>query len=247
MMTEGKETESVLVHLRDLKKQSERRYMHTESGFLNEEELAAARREFPESALVRYEGGYPEARKKKVIFRKDEEDDLCDVVCISAETDLRFRTIEHRDILGALMSLQIDRRSFGDFWREERHIYLYTSAQMARFLCDNLLRIANQNVSFSQIEEHPSQVFKTKKIKAVIASERADAVVAALAHCSRSEAKQMIRAGLVQFNHVTLVEADELCDNNVTISIRGTGRFTYLGASGRTRKDRITAEFLQSI
>ena len=123
MMTEGKETESVLVHLRDLKKQSERRYMHTESGFLNEEELAAARREFPESALVRYEGGYPEARKKKVIFRKDEEDDLCDVVCISAETDLRFRTIEHRDILGALMSLQIDRRSFGDFWREERHIH----------------------------------------------------------------------------------------------------------------------------
>ena len=90
-------------------------------------------------------------------------------------------------------------------------------------------------------------MFKTKKIKAVIASERADAVVAALAHCSRSEAKQMIRAGLVQFNHVTLVEADELCDNNVTISIRGTGRFTYLGASGRTRKDRITAEFLQSI
>lgn len=247
MMTEGKEIESVLVHLRDLRDQCERRYMHTESGFLNEEEQAAARREFPESALVRYEGGYPGARKKKVIFRRDEEDDLCDVVCITAKTDLRFRTVEHRDILGALMSLQIDRHSFGDLWRQDEDIFLYTSQLMGRFLCDNLIRIANQNVSFSFTDEHPVQVFRTKKIRVVIASERADAVVAALAHCSRSEAKQMIRAGRVQLNHVTLVDADELCDNNVTISIRGTGRFTYLGASGKTRKDRITAEFLQSI
>ncbi len=221
--------------------------MHTESGFLNEEELAAAMRQFPESALIRYEGGYPDARKKKVIFRKDEEDDLCDIVCISAETDLRFRTIEHRDILGSLMSLQIDRHSFGDFWRQDSTVYLYTSDQMARFLCDNLTRIANQNVSFRKIDFFPEQEFRTKKIRVVIASERADAVVAALAHCSRSEAKQMIRAGRVQLDHITLVDADEVCDNNVTISIRGIGRFTYLGITGRTRKDRLTAEILQSV
>ena len=58
----------VLARLSDLERQSERRYMHTESAFLNEEEQALARTRFPESALIRYEGGYRGARKKKVIF-----------------------------------------------------------------------------------------------------------------------------------------------------------------------------------
>ena len=247
MTTEHHQFETVLVHLRDLQRQSERRFMHTEFSFLNEEEQAAARTEFPASDLIRYEGGYPDAMKKKVIFLRDEEDDLCDIVCLKAQIDQRFKGITHRDVLGALMSLQIDRHSFGDFWIEQDRIYLYTSQQMGRFLCDNLVRISSLNVSFEITDEHPSQEFRTKKIKAVIASERADAIVAALAHCSRNEAKQMIRSGKVQFNHVTLVDVDEVCDNNVTISIRGTGRFRYLGAVGKTRKDRITAEFLQSI
>jgi RNA-binding protein YlmH len=81
----------------------------------------------------------------------------------------------------------------------------------------------------------------------VAASERADAIVAALAHCSRSQAKEMIRQGLVQLNHITLEEPDELCNNNVTISIRGIGRFVYLGISRKTRNGRIVAEFLKSV
>ena len=56
----------VISRLKDLERQSQRRYMHTESGFLNEEEQAAALQVFPESALIRYDGGYPDARKKSI-------------------------------------------------------------------------------------------------------------------------------------------------------------------------------------
>jgi RNA-binding protein YlmH len=38
-----------------------------------------------------------------------------------------------------------------------------------------------------------------------------------------------------------------LCNNNVTISIRGSGRFKYLGICRTTRKDRIVAAFRQSV
>ena len=245
MMTD--EREDALIRLRDLQKQSERRHMHEESFFLNEEELASVQSEFPESALIRYDGGYEGARKKKVIFLRDEEDGFSDIVCLKAETDQRFRTIGHRDILGSLMSLQIDRHSFGDFWMEENCIYLYTSDQMGRFLEDNLTRISRLNVSFHRIEEHPVQVFYTKKVDAVIASERLDAIVASLAHCSRNEAKEMIRQGKVQINHRVLEAPDKMCDNGNTISIRGTGHFTYQGVRNHTKKDRIVAEFLQDI
>ncbi len=237
----------VISRLKDLERQSQRRYMHTESGFLNEEEQAAALQVFPESALIRYDGGYPDARKKKVIFLRDEEDDFSDIVCIRTEIDQRFRSIGHRDVLGTLMHLQIDRHSFGDFWIEENGIYIYTSDSMAGFLCDNLIRISSLSVSFERIDEHPCQTFYTREFEAVITSERADSIVAALAKVSRSEAQRMIRQDKVQLNHRPLVEPDELCDNDCTISIRGAGRFRYLGVVRRTRKDRIVVRFSQDI
>lgn len=239
--------DSLLAHLYDLQRKSLNRHMHLESFFLNEAELMHVMEKFPESMLIRYEGGYPNAKKKKVIFCIDEEDDLSDIVCIRAIVDQRFRKIGHRDILGALMSLQVDRHHFGDFWIDENYIYIYTSTQMGKFLCQELNRISSLNVSFEMIDERPEQMFQTKELKVSIASERIDAIVSSLAHCSRNEAKNMIRSGLVQCNHKVLEEPDKLCDNACVISIRGVGRFQYQGIKHRTKKDRMIAVFLQSV
>ncbi|MBQ1319201.1 MAG: RNA-binding protein [Solobacterium sp.] len=246
-MTDHAETEAVLIRLHDLQEQSMRWQKQTESFFLNEEELAAAQKVFFPSETVRYDGGYPEARKKKVIFSLEGEDDFSDIVCLMAEIDNRFRPIGHRDVLGALMHLQIDRHSFGDFWVDDSHIYLYTNATMGRFLCQELNRIGSHSVSFSVIDEHPVQVFRTRTFEKVISSVRADAVVAALAECSRADAKDLIRRGLVQLNHVTLADADEVCNNNCTISIRGSGRFVLKEVLRKTKKDRCVVEFEQFI
>lgn len=245
MMNERTERDQLTARIEDLKEKSERWHRTVSSSFLNEEETAAVSAVFPASDRVIYDGGYPEARKKKVIFRYDPEDDFSDIVCLKAEIDQRFRKIGHRDILGALMHLQIERSSFGDFWIDDDTIYLYTSEDMAGFLIDNLIRINQLSVSFERTDDHPSQVFKTRTFQAVIASERLDAVVAGIAHCSRSEAKAMIRQGLVMVNHVVLEEPDELCNNNVTISLRGIGRFEFAGVLRKTKSGRLTAEFRQ--
>ena len=50
-----------------------------------------------------------------------------------------------------------------------------------------------------------------------------------------------------QVNHIELEEPDKICNNGSVISIRGTGRFTFLGFSRKTRTGRIVAEFLQNI
>ncbi|MBQ7992432.1 MAG: RNA-binding protein [Solobacterium sp.] len=246
-MSDKADYTQLAAHLEDLRNRSEKWHRSVSSFFLTEEEQAAMMKIFPPSDYVRYDGGYEGARRKKVIFLYDEEDDFSDIACISSAADQRFRKIGHRDILGAAMALQIERHSLGDMFIQDDHIYIYTGETMARFLCDNLLSVGQLSVSFEITDERPVQQFKTKRITVVAASERADAVVAALAHCSRSQAKEMIRQGLVQLNHVTLEEPDELCNNNVTISIRGIGRFTYAGASRQTRSGRIAAEFLQDM
>ena len=246
-MTDQEVYASLRAHLEDLEEKSGRWHTHTCSSFLNEEELAAMEKYFPQNDYIIYDGGYDGARKKKIIFRYDAEDDFSDVVCIAAKIDQRFRKIGHRDILGALMHLQIDRHSFGDFWVEDDRIYLYTSKEMAEFLMANLIRINQLSVSFTLLEEHPVQTFQMKEITVVAASERADAIVASLAHVSRAKAKEMIRQGLVQLNHVTLEHPDEVCNNNVTISIRGVGRFVFTGTERTTRNGRIAAVFQQYI
>ena len=202
---------------------------------------------FPASAFVRYDGGCPNAGKKKIFFLYDPDEDASDIECLTASVDQRFRKISHRDILGALMHLQIDRHSFGDFWIEDDRIWLYTSGSMTQFLIDNLTRIGQLTVSFERTDERPSRPVNTRKFDAVIASERLDAVVAGICHCSRKQAKEMIHQGLVSVDHAVLEEPDEVCHNNVTISIRGTGRFVYRGILRSTRNGRICAAFEQFI
>ncbi len=246
MMTNQDEYASLIAHLQDLQDKSMTWHKTMSSSFLNEEELAHVSRYFPESNQIKYAGGYSNARKKKIIFLWDEENDA-DITCIAARIDQRFRKIGHRDVLGALMHLQIDRHSFGDFWIEENHIYIYTSHVMARFLCENLTKVNQLSVHFEEIEQRPEQKFQTKKMTVIIASERLDAIVAGLTHLSRQKAKEMILQGLVQVNHIVLEAPDKMCDNNVTISIRGKGRFRYLGIIKKTKSDRLLAEFEVSI
>lgn len=246
-MTDQKNYESLKAHLEDLRNKSETWHKNLYSSFLNEEEQAAMLHEFPESERIRYEGGYPGARKKRVIFLDHEENDFSDIVCISSRIDQRFRKITHRDVLGALMHLQIDRHSFGDFWVCEDAVHLYTSSSMADFLMQNLTRINQLNVRFEINEERPVQQFRTKRYTLIAASLRMDAIVSAITHSSRAQAKEMIRAGLVQLNHIVLVSPDKLCDNNDTISIRGKGRFRFIDIVRKTNSDRIAIEIEESI
>lgn len=246
-MTDHPEYASLIAHLSDLQDKSLTWHKNMCSGFLNEEEQAVVRQQFPEGEHVRYEGGYPGAIKKRVIFLDHEEDDFSDIVCISSHIDQRFRKISHRDVLGALMHLQIDRHAFGDFWVEEEWIHLYTGTSMAQFLIDHLNRINQLSVHFEINQEHPVQKVETKRFTVIAASTRMDAIVAALSHVSRAKAKEMIRAGLVQLNHIPLDSPDKLCDNNGTISIRGKGRFRFLGVVRKTNGDRTVIEIEQSI
>ena len=246
-MTKQSDIESLTAHLWDLREKCRIRHCSAASDFLTEAELTAVMEIFPPSALIRYDGGYEEAAKKKVIFLYDEEDDFSDIVCLQAKIDQRFRKISHRDVLGALMHLQIDRHSFGDFWIDDGMLYIYTAEPMAQFLIDNLTRVNQLRIQLERTDKRPAQVFNTRSFTRVVASARLDALVAGILNCSRDHAKNMIREGLVSVDHRVLEAPDELCNNNVTISIRGSGRYVFKGLLRKTKSGRSAAEFMQYI
>ncbi len=246
-MTE--EQSRLLEHIRDLQNARNTHGYHTESAFLNEEEAAVVKKFFPPSETTRYDGGYTDAQRQKVIFPKTAEDDFSDIVALRSPVDMRFREITHRDLLGALMALQIQRNRLGDMWvdAEKQRLILYTDSLTARFIVHELHRVGKAETAFEEMAEHPIRQRRIQEIRCTISSLRMDCVVAALAHTSRQQAKKMIALGMVQLDHRILEKAETVCNNNGTISIRGIGRFMFIQVCGVTRKNRLTAVFHKEV
>lgn len=113
---------------------------------------------------------------------------------------------------------------------------------MARYIQEQVCRIGGVSLHFDQADAQDMPVPQKESIRINVSSLRTDAVVAALAHCSRSRALEMIRQGFVKVNDVVLDDNGRLCNNDV-ISVRRTGRFQFAGEVSRTRKDRLVLEF----
>ena len=68
------------------------------------------------TVTVKSEGGYHEAERVRIAFSRDDYDGPIDfgMTLLSVTWDDRYRLIGHRDVLGSLMGLGIDRAVLGD-------------------------------------------------------------------------------------------------------------------------------------
>ena len=64
----------------------------------------------------------------------------------------------HRDVLGALMHLGIEREVVGDIWVMEKESYFFCLASMKDFICDNLIKIRHTNVVCEEMQEIPQAI-----------------------------------------------------------------------------------------
>lgn len=146
----------------------------------------------------------------------------------------------HRDFLGAVMNLGIDRSTVGDIFLEGRTAFLYCTQRIAPYICENMIKVKHTNVRCERMEEGVEvPVREPEKISLIVSSERADAVLAKLWQLSRNQSLELFRTKKVFVN-------GRLCENNSSqlksgdmVSARGYGRFLYYGALGETKKGRL--------
>lgn len=147
--------------------------------------------------------------------------------------------LTHRDVLGALMHLGIERDKTGDIAVCDRAYYVFCHTSMAGFICRELTRIRHTSVSCEECgAEDFSWEPETKQVRGSVASVRLDAVMALAFQSSRSSLLALITEGrvfvngkLITTNAYALKEAD-------IVSVRGLGRFRYTGTLGQTKKGR---------
>ena len=165
-----------------------------------------------------------------------------EAVCAVSVRGSGFRELSHRDYLGSVLGLGLERDALGDILVSDAHsALLITSDRTADFLLTQLEKVGTDTVKVALVPEGTPivGVRRFRPITDTVASERLDCVVAALCNLSREKAQITVKAGLVELDY----EPCEACDTTVeapaVITVRGYGKFAVHEFDGVTKKGRI--------
>ncbi len=192
-------------------------------------------------------GGYEGAERQIAAFVPDAlaYDWEYPIACVRVEpSNARFaEALTHRDILGALMNLGIDRAKTGDIALFGEKWYLFCHSTLASVVCDELTRIRHTSVKCMVVNlSEFSYTPKTETVRGSVASVRLDSVMALAFHASRSSLLSLIEDGKVFVNgKLIMTNAYALKDDDI-VSVRGFGKFRYKAAIGQTKKGRCMVE-----
>lgn len=215
---------------------------------------------------VRFFGGYSEAERVMIGFGTEsvlgwEEPFPVANILISPRAPKFAEDLAHRDFLGALMNLGIERDRMGDLILARKaaageaseegqkmsgeivpahSALVFAEADLSDFICTSLTRVRHTDVDCSVITDVPA-VFVPEVLPEdfVISSVRLDALVARVFGLSRGRAAALFSEGRVFVDGRAENRTDFEPAPEAVISVRGSGKFRYTGVLGETKKDRV--------
>lgn len=149
----------------------------------------------------------------------------------------------HRDYLGALMNLGIERGTLGDIIIVGKCAFLFCTEKMAPYIMENLNQVRHTNVRCRIARNIPeSTITRLERRTVQVSAARADSIIAKVYNLSRSEGVELFRAKKIFVN-------GRLNENNSgqlkpgdKVTVRGFGRFQFVAVAGETRKGKLNVE-----
>ena len=169
-------------------------------------------------------------------------EELTDAVVSLSIKGSGFRNLSHRDYLGAILGLGIERDAIGDIAVQDAHsAILFCPRTLAGFLMGELTKVGADTVRCREciIDESFTDGKQYRPVSDTVASPRLDCVVAALCNLSREAAQNAVRSGLVEVDFEPEERVDTVLTPPITVSVRGHGRFVLRSFDGETRKGRL--------
>ena len=200
--------------------------------------------------IVESFGGYDNAERQMVAFHSDALvypwEYPIDCLRIRPRAAKFSEPLTHRDYLGAVLNLGVDRSVVGDILTEEKEAYLFCLSKMTDFFLENLFRIRHTEVMIEKIE-NPADLPKPKmeSISGTCASVRLDSLISLAFQSSRSSMVAFIEGGLVFVNGRLITSNGYEPKEGDIISVRGKGRFLYDGITRQTKKGRYSVRILR--
>lgn len=236
--------------LTELAEKSYRNNQYVFTHFLNMAEMNAFYEIQREISYIPYTafGGADQCERLMLRFGSEElfgYEEPFPIRCIQAEPLIaKFADdFSHRDFLGAIMNLGIEREVVGDISIRGKQAYIFCTEKMASYIAENLVQVKHTSMRCKVLEETP-EVLKPVLVRKEItaASDRIDAVIGKLCNLSRSQSVLAFREKKVFVN-------GRQCENNSyflkpgdMVSLRGFGKFVYEGIKYETKKGKLCME-----
>ncbi len=239
--------------LKDLADQSYKQNVFTFSGFLGLAELDVYYRMEKE---LRYSGpevfgGDPDTERKIIRFGSAADfgyEEEYPISCIHVKPLItKFADdFSHRDFLGALMNLGIERSCIGDIRVGNRQGYLYCLSSMGEFICDNLSQIKHTHVTCEIVEGMGKiQEEEISPVEVLVSSLRIDGCLAKLYKISRTESILLFQSGRVYVDGRLVENNSRMMKTGESINVRGYGKFIFQGIKYESKKGKLCLSILR--
>ena len=191
------------------------------------------------------EGTFSEAERQRILiapsyFEPTEEDFQIGVYTIHYPA--KFVQLRHPDVLGALLSIGLDRSKFGDIRLNENTVQFALANEIADYVRAHLTGIGKVKVHVEELSASVPLIQNEEQwveSSHTVSSMRLDVVLATVANISRQKSQNLINGGKVKVNWtVREAVAFELQEGDI-VSARGFGRLKVVMTEGRTKKDKI--------
>lgn len=242
--------------LKELAERAYRQNVYTFSSFLAPVDMSVLDSMREELSFVPYEpyGGCEWCERQIIRFGSEEMFGYAaewPIAILKAEplAEKFADELSHRDFLGAIMSLGIERSMVGDiFVKEGKRAYIFCQEGIADYIAENLTKIKHTNMRCGKIElpcgedgQNPLSELAPElvDVECIVSAPRFDAVLAVLAKCSRNESIKLFKTGKVVLNGRVVEKNNIVLREGDVFSVRGYGKYRYCGTGNETRKGRI--------
>ena len=148
--------------------------------------------------------------------------------------------LTHRDFLGSLMNLGIERAVLGDIFVKDNEGYVFTAERMCDYIKESLFRVRHTDVACEIMEKLPEYIGPSLEEQNIIASsDRIDGIISKLYKFSRSESKEIISKSELFVNGRICTNPSIVPKENDIISVRHYGKFIFKGISHETKKGNV--------
>lgn len=159
--------------------------------------------------------------------------------------------LTHRDYLGALMNLGIERNLLGDIIIQNKCTYLFCMEHIADFITNNLFTVKHTNMRVEICDASDSELINSfstlQPLEIISASSRIDAVTASITKLSRSSVIELFKARKIFVNGIVCENHSAQLKNKNILVIRGYGKYIYEGEGKTTKSGRIYVKLMHYV
>lgn len=239
------EEELLKKRILELRKRAEFTHQLQFTDFLTLSELTAAKSVLNGANYLLFGGTLDTERVMVGIAGSDEKLTEADFPIVTLRIDPQnekfAQEISHRDVLGSVLGLGLERAVIGDIFVKDKSAFLFCQDKIADFIVQELSQVRHNRVKCSVVSADSQDCERQSKIlNKTVSSVRIDAVTAAAFSESRSSVAGDIPSGKVFLNGKEITAAATLVKEEDVISYRGHGKVKLKEIGGLTKKGKIS-------